>query len=45
MHLRVGVVLAALEMAVRRRQPRAVIHHSDQGNQPGFKWSPQRSPF
>jgi putative transposase len=32
-HLRVELVLAALEMAVRRRQPRAVIHHSDQGSQ------------
>jgi putative transposase len=33
MHLRVELVLAALEMAVRCRQPRAVIHHSDQGSQ------------
>jgi putative transposase len=33
MHLRVELVLAALEMAVRRRQPVAVIHHSDQGSQ------------
>jgi len=32
-HLRVGLVLAALEMAIRRRQPRAVIHHSDRGSQ------------
>jgi putative transposase len=32
-HLRVELVLAALEMAIRRRQPRAVIHHSDQGSQ------------
>jgi putative transposase len=32
-HLRVELVLAALEMAVRRRQPRGVIHHSDQGCQ------------
>jgi putative transposase len=32
MHLRVELVLAALEMAVRRRQPRAVIHHSDKGS-------------
>lgn len=32
-HLRVELVLAALEMAVRRRQPLAVIHHSDQGSQ------------
>jgi len=33
LHLRVELVLAALEMAVRRRQPTAVIHHSDQGSQ------------
>ena len=32
-HLRVELVLAALEMAVRCRQPRAVIHHSDHGSQ------------
>lgn len=32
-HLRVELVLAALRMAVRRRQPRAVIHHSDRGSQ------------
>jgi len=32
-HLRVELVLAALEMAVRRRQPTAVIHHSDHGSQ------------
>jgi len=32
-HLRVELVLAALEMAVRGRQPRGVIHHSDQGSQ------------
>jgi putative transposase len=32
-HLRVQLVLAALEMAVRRRQPRSVIHHSDHGSQ------------
>jgi putative transposase len=33
MHLRVELVLAALEMAVRRRQPSAVVHHSDRGSQ------------
>ena len=33
MHLRVELVLAALEMAIRARQPQAVIHHSDQGSQ------------
>jgi putative transposase len=32
-HLRVQLVLSALEMAVRRRQPRSVIHHSDHGSQ------------
>ena len=32
-HLRVELVLRALRMAVRRRQPRAVIHHSDRGSQ------------
>ena len=32
-HLRVELVLAALEMAIRRRQPHAVIHHSDRGSQ------------
>jgi len=32
-HLRTELVLAALDMAVRQRQPRAVIHHSDQGSQ------------
>ncbi len=32
-HLRTSLVLAALERAVRQRQPRGVIHHSDQGCQ------------
>lgn len=32
-HLRTGLVLAALEMAIARRQPTSVIHHSDQGCQ------------
>jgi putative transposase len=32
-HLRVELVLHALDMAVRQRQPRAVIHHSDHGSQ------------
>ncbi len=32
-HLRTELVLAALAMAVRQRQPHAVIHHSDQGSQ------------
>ena len=32
-HLRTALVLAALDMAVEQRQPRAVIHHLDQGYQ------------
>ena len=32
-HLRTELVLDALEMAVQRRQPTGVIHHSDQGCQ------------
>jgi putative transposase len=32
-HLRTGLVLAALNMAVTQRQPTQVIHHSDQGCQ------------
>jgi putative transposase len=32
-HLRTELVLAALEMAVERRRPSGVIHHSDQGCQ------------
>jgi putative transposase len=32
-HLRTGLVLAALNMAVAQRQPTQVIHHSDQGCQ------------
>ena len=32
-HLRTELVLDALEMAVRQRRPRNVIHHSDQGSQ------------
>jgi putative transposase len=32
-HLRTGLVLDALEMAVGQRRPRDVIHHSDQGSQ------------
>lgn len=40
-HLRSELVLDALEMAVTQRKPRDVIHHSDQGSQPGFKRSSQ----
>ena len=32
-HLRTELVLTALDMAVAQRQPRDVIHHSDQGCQ------------
>jgi putative transposase len=32
-HLRAELVLDALEMAIRQRQPCDVIHHSDQGSQ------------
>jgi len=32
-HLRTELVLQALEMAIWRRRPRNVIHHSDQGTQ------------
>ncbi len=32
-HLRVSLVLDALEMALMQRQPDGVIHHSDQGSQ------------
>jgi putative transposase len=32
-HLRTELVLEAMDMAIRQRQPRDVIHHSDQGCQ------------
>ncbi len=32
-HLRTELVLSALNMALRQRQPEAVVHHSDQGCQ------------
>ena len=35
-HLRADLVLAALDMAIGRRRPDGVIHHSDQGSQPRF---------
>jgi len=44
-HLRTELVLDALDMAVARRRPRGVIHHSDQGCQPRFKGSSQRMRF
>jgi len=32
-HLRTELILAALDMAIRQRRPRGVIHHSDRGCQ------------
>ena len=32
-HLRTGLVVAALDMAITQRRPQGVIHHSDQGCQ------------
>jgi len=40
-HLRAELVLDAMEMAVGQRRPKDVIHHSDQGSQPGLNWSSQ----
>lgn len=40
--LRTRLVLDALDMAVTTRKPADVVHHSDQGSQPGFNWSSQR---
>ena len=42
-HLRSELVLEALNMALAQRQPAAVIHHSDQGTQGGFKRSSRRN--
>ena len=36
-----GLVLTALNMAITQRKPEGVIHHSDQGSQPGLNWSSQ----
>jgi putative transposase len=42
-HLHADLVVDALEMAVARRHPgRGVIHHSDQGSQPGLNRSSQQ---
>jgi putative transposase len=35
-HLRAELVLDAMDMAVGQRQPKDVIHHSDQGSQPVY---------
>ena len=40
-HLRTELVLQALNLALWQRRPAAVIHHSDQGSQSGFKRSSQ----
>jgi putative transposase len=41
-HLRAGLCVDALVMALQRRRPRrGLIHHSDRGVQGGFKWSSQ----
>jgi putative transposase len=41
-HLKAGLCSDALVMALQRCQPgRGLIHHSDRGVQPGFKWSSQ----
>ena len=40
-HLRTELVLDALDMALARRRPRGVIHHSDQGCQGKFNRSSQ----
>jgi putative transposase len=39
--LKAQLVLDALNMALTQRRPAAVIHHSDQGSQGGFKRSSQ----
>ena len=41
-HLRAELVVDALEMAIGQRRPGDVIHHSDQGSQPGLNRSSQR---
>jgi putative transposase len=42
-HLRHELVVDALNMAIDRRRPgRGLIHHSDQGSQPGLNRSSQR---
>jgi putative transposase len=40
-HMTSALVLAALNMAIQQRKPKTVIHHSDQGSQPGLNWSSQ----
>src|ERR1700680_3333967 len=41
-HLTTALPLAALQMALHTRRPApGLLHHSDQGTQPGFNWSSQ----
>jgi len=41
-HMRSELVVDALQMAIHRRRPQAgLVHHSDQGSQPGLKESSQ----
>src|SRR3954452_16646155 len=41
-HLRAGLCVDALVMALQRRRPESgLVHHSDRGAQGGFKWSTQ----
>ena len=42
-HLRAELVLQALDMAVKQRRPKGVIHHSNQGSQGEFNRSSQHS--
>jgi putative transposase len=45
-HMRSELVVEALEMAVGRRKPEAgLVHHSDQGSQPGLNRSSQQCPW
>ena len=44
-HLKTELVLDALDMALAQRRPESVIHHSDKGCQPRFKWSSQHWPI
>ncbi len=42
-HMRAELVVEALELAVSRRKPEAgLVHHSDQGSQPGLNRSSQQ---
>ena len=44
-HLRAGLCVDALVMAIQRHHPpRGLVHHGDRGGQPGLNWSSQRQP-